>query len=72
MPVVVAALAGPADIAVDNARLYAQTRRRQRWLEATGEVNDDGANDDRQDRRASFTEAMLAESSCGHWHAVTA
>lgn len=36
--VVVQALAGAAGIAVDNARLYEQARRRQRWLEATGEV----------------------------------
>jgi signal transduction histidine kinase len=36
--VMVGALAGAAGIAVDNARLYEQTRRRQRWLEATGEV----------------------------------
>jgi two-component system, NarL family, sensor histidine kinase DevS len=37
--VVVAALAGAAGIAVDNARLYEESRRRQRWLEAVGEVN---------------------------------
>jgi signal transduction histidine kinase len=36
--VMVRALAGAAGVAVDNARLYEQTRRRQRWLEATGEV----------------------------------
>jgi signal transduction histidine kinase len=36
--VVVQALAGAAGIAVDNARLYEETRRRQRWLEATGEI----------------------------------
>ncbi|MBO0848129.1 MAG: GAF domain-containing sensor histidine kinase [Pseudonocardia sp.] len=35
---VVQALAGAAGIAVDNARLYEDSRRRQRWLEATGEV----------------------------------
>jgi signal transduction histidine kinase len=36
--IVVQALAGAAGIAVDNARLFEATRRRQRWLEATGEV----------------------------------
>jgi hypothetical protein len=36
--VVVQALAGAAGIAVDNARLYEEARRRQRWLEATGEI----------------------------------
>ncbi|HTF55390.1 MAG TPA: GAF domain-containing protein [Pseudonocardia sp.] len=36
--VVVQALAGAAGIAIDNARLYEATRRRQRWLEATAEV----------------------------------
>jgi signal transduction histidine kinase len=36
--VVVRALAGAAGIAVDNARLFEETRRRQRWLEAAGEV----------------------------------
>ena len=36
--IVVQALAGAAGIAVDNARLYEAARRRQRWLEATGEV----------------------------------
>ncbi|WP_245645823.1 GAF domain-containing sensor histidine kinase [Pseudonocardia acaciae] len=35
---VVQALAGAAGIAVDNARLYQDSRRRQRWLEAAGEV----------------------------------
>jgi signal transduction histidine kinase len=37
--VVVAALAGAAGIAVDNARLYDESRLRQRWLEASAEVN---------------------------------
>jgi signal transduction histidine kinase len=36
--IVVHALAGAAGIAIDNARLYEEARRRQRWLEATGEV----------------------------------
>ena len=36
--VVVQALAGAAGVAVDNARLYEDARRRQRWLEATSEV----------------------------------
>ncbi|GAA5162338.1 GAF domain-containing sensor histidine kinase [Pseudonocardia eucalypti] len=36
--VVVQALAGAAGIAIDNARLYEESRRRQRWLEAAGEV----------------------------------
>jgi signal transduction histidine kinase len=34
----VMALAGAAGFAVENARLYEEARRRQRWLEATGEV----------------------------------
>ena len=37
--VVVQALAGAAGIAVDNARLYEDAQRRQRWLEAGAEVN---------------------------------
>ena len=37
--VVVQALAGAAGIAVDNARLYDEAQRRQRWLEAGAEVN---------------------------------
>jgi signal transduction histidine kinase len=36
--IVVQALAGAAGVAVDNARLFEATRRRQRWLEASGEV----------------------------------
>lgn len=36
--VVVQALAAAAGIAVENARLYEQSRIRQQWLEATGEV----------------------------------
>jgi signal transduction histidine kinase len=36
--VVVQALAGAAGIAIDNARLYEATRRRQRWSDATAEV----------------------------------
>jgi GAF domain-containing protein len=35
---VLQALAGAAWVAIDNARLYESSRRRQRWLEATGEV----------------------------------
>ena len=35
---VLQALAGAAGIAIDNARLYETTLRRQRWLEATAEV----------------------------------
>ncbi|WP_326836520.1 GAF domain-containing protein [Amycolatopsis rhabdoformis] len=34
-----AALAAAAGIAVDNARLYEESRSRQRWLEATGEIS---------------------------------
>jgi two-component system, NarL family, sensor histidine kinase DevS len=36
--VVLQALAGAAGIAVDNARLYEEARRRERWLDATGEI----------------------------------
>lgn len=39
--VVVQALAAAAGIAVENARLYEQSRSRQRWLEAAGEVATD-------------------------------
>jgi signal transduction histidine kinase len=35
---VVIALAAAAGVAIDNARLYDQARRQQRWLSATGEV----------------------------------
>ena len=35
----IVALAAAAGIAVDNARLYEETRSRQRWLEATGEIS---------------------------------
>jgi signal transduction histidine kinase len=35
---VVQALAAAAGMAIDNARLFEETRRRQRWLEATGEI----------------------------------
>ena len=34
----VQALAAAAGVAVDNARLYAEARRQQQWLRATGEV----------------------------------
>jgi signal transduction histidine kinase len=36
--VVVQALAAAAGVAIENARLFEQTRRRQRWLEASGEI----------------------------------
>jgi len=36
--IVVHALAAAAGVAIDNARLYEQSRHRQRWLEATSEV----------------------------------
>jgi len=39
--VVVQALAAAAGIAVDNARLFEQTRQRQRWLEALTELTTD-------------------------------
>jgi len=35
---VVQALAAAAGVAVENARLYEETRRRQRWLEASSEI----------------------------------
>jgi signal transduction histidine kinase len=35
---VVQALAAAAGVAVENARLFEETRRRQRWLEASGEI----------------------------------
>ncbi|MEV6104711.1 GAF domain-containing protein [Streptomyces sp. NPDC051940] len=35
---VLTTLAVAAGVAIENARLYEQTRRRQRWLEAAGEV----------------------------------
>jgi two-component system, NarL family, sensor histidine kinase DevS len=35
---VVQALAAAAGVAIDNARLFEETRRRQRWLESTGEI----------------------------------
>ncbi|MFD0688659.1 GAF domain-containing sensor histidine kinase [Actinomadura fibrosa] len=37
--VVVSALATAAGIAIENARLYAEARRRERWLEASAEVS---------------------------------
>ncbi|MET8764981.1 GAF domain-containing protein [Lentzea sp. NPDC004782] len=37
--VVLAALAAAAGVAVENARLFEQSRMRERWLEATAEIN---------------------------------
>ena len=37
--VVVMALAGAAGVAIDHARQYEESRRRQRWLEATAKVS---------------------------------
>ncbi|TYK51458.1 GAF domain-containing sensor histidine kinase [Actinomadura decatromicini] len=37
--VVVTALATAAGVAIENARLYEETRRRERWLEASGEIS---------------------------------
>ncbi|WP_344409233.1 GAF domain-containing protein, partial [Actinomadura nitritigenes] len=37
--VVVTALATAAGVAIENARLYQETRRRERWLEASAEVS---------------------------------
>jgi signal transduction histidine kinase len=36
---VVLALAAAAGVAIQNARLYSETRQRERWLEATGEIS---------------------------------
>jgi signal transduction histidine kinase len=35
---IVAALAAAAGVAIENARMFRQARRRQRWLEATAEI----------------------------------
>ncbi|URM94577.1 GAF domain-containing sensor histidine kinase [Actinomadura madurae] len=37
--VVVTALATAAGVAIENARLYEETRRREHWLEASGEIS---------------------------------
>ncbi|TDE34319.1 GAF domain-containing sensor histidine kinase [Actinomadura sp. 6K520] len=37
--VVVTALATAAGVAIENARLYEETRRRERWLEASAEIS---------------------------------
>ncbi|MEU5878682.1 GAF domain-containing protein [Spirillospora sp. NPDC047279] len=37
--IVVTALATAAGVAIENARLYEQTRRRERWLEASAEIS---------------------------------
>jgi signal transduction histidine kinase len=37
--IAVTALASAAGVAIENARLYQDTRRRERWLEASGEVS---------------------------------
>ncbi|MFC5751400.1 GAF domain-containing protein [Actinomadura rugatobispora] len=37
--VIVTALATAAGVAIENARLYEETRRRERWLEASAEVS---------------------------------
>jgi signal transduction histidine kinase len=36
--IIAQALAAAAGVAIENARLYEQTRRRQRWLQASGEI----------------------------------
>jgi signal transduction histidine kinase len=36
--VIAQALAAAAGVAIENARLFEQTRRRQRWLQASGEI----------------------------------
>ncbi len=35
---IVVALAGAAGVAIENARLYEETRRRETWLQASGEI----------------------------------
>jgi signal transduction histidine kinase len=57
---VVQALAGAAGIAVDNARLYEEARRRQRWLEAIGEVTAEllGASDPAEALRLIASRAL--------------
>ncbi len=35
----VTALATAAGVAIENARLYEETRRRERWLEASAEIS---------------------------------
>jgi len=57
---VLQALAGAAGIAVHNARLYEEVRRRQRWLEAIGEVTTEllGASDPTEALRLIASRAL--------------
>lgn len=58
---IVLALAAAAGVAVENARLYEETRRRERWLEASGELATrllSGA--DAADVRTAMAELVLA------------
>ncbi|MGI5171704.1 GAF domain-containing protein [Spirillospora sp. CA-253888] len=66
--VVVTALATAAGVAIENARLYEEGRRRQRWLEASAEISTEllSGNDPQQvtallaQRAREITEAGLA------------
>ncbi|HEY5151835.1 MAG TPA: GAF domain-containing sensor histidine kinase [Mycobacterium sp.] len=58
---VLLALAGAAGVAVQNARLYEQAVRRERWLEATGEVVTELLADGDSDRALKLVASRALE-----------
>jgi signal transduction histidine kinase len=59
--VVVQALAAAAGIAVDNARMFEQTRQRQRWLEALTELTTDLLSGMDQDKALALVARRAVE-----------
>jgi GAF domain-containing protein len=54
----VLALAATAGVAIENARLYEESRRRQEWLRASGEIS----------RQLLDPEADYADTLSSHYH----
>ena len=55
----VQALAAAAGVAIENARLYAEARRQQQWLRATGEVTQRLLSGDPRGEAVSYTHLTL-------------
>ncbi|MBB5155968.1 hypothetical protein [Saccharopolyspora phatthalungensis] len=62
------ALAAAADIAVDNARLFDEVRRREHWLDATGEITTESLGGNGSARCSAVDRGASAGADRGRVH----
>ncbi len=65
--IVIQALAAAAGVAIDNARLYEQTRRREQWMRATGEITAHLLSGTDTDSALPLIAARAAELTGADW-----